>query len=53
MESSNINYREICTNKRTEKENQKIFSRIHNLCDSLRGQVPLNEHINKERRKKI
>ena len=27
---------------------KKIFSRIHNLCDSLRGQVPLNEYILKE-----
>lgn len=50
----NINYREICTDKRTRiKVNYKIFSTIHNLCDSLRGQVPLNEYINKERRKKL
>lgn len=38
---------------KNKKINHKIFSRIHNLCDSLRGQAPLNEYINMERRKKI
>ena len=38
---------------KNKKINHKIFSRIHNLCDSLRGQVPLNEYINRRGERKF
>lgn len=31
--------------KKNEKIIVKVFSRINNLCDTLRGQVPLNVYI--------
>ena len=33
---------------KNKKVNHKIFSKIHNLYNSLRGQVPLNECIIRE-----
>ena len=39
----------MCKQKnKNKKSKSKIFSKINNLCDSLRGQVPLNEYINRE-----